>query len=171
MIFLAVDIGLTGAVAALSHTGIWQIGDIPTKPAEDAGERAKRRVDGKALADLIRFYVPAGDSALVIIEDVQARPMGRRNGVELPNSIQSQGSMMRSRGNVEACLDTLGLEVRAIQPQTWKRFYGLIGKAKDDARTKALTLYPSADRVLARKKDINRADALLMAHWAERTMA
>ena len=171
MIVLAIDIGLTGAVATLDHAGRFNLGDIPTLEAEDAGKSAKRRIDGHGLGQLIRHYVPAEESALVLIEDVQARPIGRSGGVERGNSMQSQGSLMRSRGIVEGVLDMLRLPVRVVQPQSWKRHHGLLRTEKDAARVLAIQRFPSAADHLARKKDGNRADALLIAEYGQRVLA
>ena len=162
---VAIDIGLTGAVASLDHTGLWHLGDIPTISAEEPSKKAKRRIDGFALGALIRHYAPADDSCLVLIEDVQARPMGRSGAVEHGNSMQSQGSLMRSRGIIEGVLDMLRLEVKVVQPQSWKAHFGLIKQPKDAAREKAIALYPGAEKHLKRKLDVNRADALLIARF------
>ena len=47
-------------------------------------------------------------------------------------------------------------------PQEWQRFQH-IGAAPDAARQRAVQLYPQLAPMLARKKDHNRADALLLA--------
>ena len=60
------------------------------------------------------------------------------------------------------------MTVHAVPPRVWQRWYGI--KAKGDALDKARALYPLAESHLARKKDHNRADALLLAHFGQRTM-
>jgi hypothetical protein len=171
MIVLGIDIGLTGAIVKVCSDGTWAIGDIPTLAAEEPSKKTKRRIDGRGLADLVRFYVPADEAALILIEDVQARPIGRQNGSQHGNSMQSQGSLMRSRGIVEGVLDVLRLPVKVVQPQAWKRAYGLLGGHKDLARGHAVALYPDALAHLKRKKDINRADALLIARYGLEALA
>jgi hypothetical protein len=118
---------------------------------------------------LLRQIVPANEDALVVYEDVRPRPKG--NGNKHGNSIQSQGSLMRSRGVVEAVLDVAGFETKAVQPQAWKKHFGLIGEEKGDSREKAIALYPDAASRLARVKDHNRGEALLMARFAMETFA
>lgn len=119
------------------------------------------RIDGRALLALLRQFVPAGEAGLVIYEDVRPRPLG--NGGKHGNSMHSQGSLMRSRGIVEAVVDIMRIEHRVIQPQAWKRHYGLIGKGKAESLSVARALYPLADLRLA--KHHNRAEAILMAHF------
>jgi crossover junction endodeoxyribonuclease RuvC len=164
MICIGIDIGLTGAVAFIDPAGGCVVEDIPVLV-----ENEKNRIDGHALATVIRRHWPAGEPALVAFEDVRPRP--QVNGGVRGNTMHSQGSLMRSRGAVESVLDCLRLRAEVVQPQTWKRFYGLIGsKDKADAVAVALRLYPQAAPRLARKKDHNRGDALLIAHFAKRQL-
>lgn len=168
MILIGIDIGLSGAVAFIdSAGGACAIEDMPTVPD---GER--QRLDGRGLADILHRHWPAGEKALAVFEDVRPRP--QTNGGARGNTMYSQGSLMRSRGTVEAVLDVVaGDRLRAvvIQPQAWKRFYGLIGEQKGGSREKALALYPAAQPQLRRVKDHNRAEALLIAHFGLKKLA
>lgn len=174
MIVIGIDIGLTGAVAFVDQRGTCALADIPTIENENG-----KRIDGRALGEILRRYWPAGEPALALFEDVRPRP--QVNGGVRGNTMHSQGSLMRSRGTIEGVLDVLRLEHRIVQPQTWKRFYGLVGavgegrpQAQREALKKqisiktAIDLYPAAKTSLARKKDHNRADALLIAHYGMR---
>jgi hypothetical protein len=158
MIVLAVDIGLTGALAAVDSRQTCSVLDLPT--LEDG---KTRRIDGKALIFAIRALVPIGETATLVIEDVRPRSFGNQG--KQTNSMHSQGSMMRSRGIVEAVCDIARVQIKLVQPQTWKRSFGLIGKDKDAGREVALRLYPQAAGELKLKKHHNRADAILIAHW------
>lgn len=157
MIVLGIDIGVTGALAAVDSRGTCCVADLPTLVIE--GKRmVRRRLDARGLMALVRQFVPAGETALALIEDVHTMPGAI-------NSPQSQGSLMHSRGVVETVLELARLEVQAVQPATWKRHFGLIGKDKADGLVTARALYPSAEYHLKRQKDHNRADALLIAHY------
>lgn len=160
MIAAAIDIGLTGAVGFVDSRGTCTVHDLPTLPDGKAG--SKRRLDGRALGQLLRDHIPAGEACIVVFEDVRPRPNPSRG-----TSIVTEGALMRSRGVVEGVLDCLRLTAHAkvVQPQTWKRHFGLIGKQKYESRLTALALYPCAQHALQRKKDHNRAEALLIAHW------
>lgn len=163
MILIGIDIGVTGAVAAIDAHGSPAIEDIPTLVVP--GKRmVRRRVDPCGLAKILRRMVPAGEAATVVFEDVHAFPGTR-------NSPQSQGSLMHSRGMVEAVVELARFSVHAVQPSAWKRFVGLIGEDKREACKVAATLYPSASLMLERLKDHNRADALLLAHYGRRCLA
>ena len=162
MICIGIDIGVTGAIAAIDEHGAPTLEDIPTR--EIPGKRmVRRRIDPRGLAQILRRLVPADQRATVVFEDVHAFPGAR-------NSPQSQGSLMHSRGMVEAVVELARFNVHAVQPSTWKRFVGLLGEDKAEACRVAARLYPDAAALLARMKDHNRADALLMAHYGQRCL-
>jgi hypothetical protein len=161
MIALGIDVGLTGAIAVVEHRGTAHVFDIPTAP-----DGSGKRVDGRKLILLLRQILPAVEPCVVMFEDIRPRPMG--NAGAHGNTMHSQGSLMRSRGVVEAVLDIARLEWQIVQPQTWKRSFGLLKQGKDEALQVARTLYPALAEDLKRKKDHNRGEALLIAHYALR---
>lgn len=158
IITIGIDIGLTGAICAIDAHGQAHIHDLPV-----IIKGKDKRIDGRELILLLRHMVAADQAGIAVIEDVRPRPMG--NGNSHGNSMHSQGSLMRSRGIVEAVLDIARLGVIVVQPATWKRTYGLIGKGKGEAKDVACRLYPAAAPMLKRVKDHNRADGLLLAHY------
>ncbi len=154
MIIVGIDPGLTGAVAAVDSAGRCTVEDMPTVDLPGAG-LVRRRVDGLALARMLRNMVPAGHACLVVIEDVQA--MGG-------SAVQTMGSMMRSVGSTEAAVEILRMPIKRALPRTWKKFYGLASEKADSLRI-ARELYPTAPLKLA--KHHNRAEALLLAHYGQ----
>lgn len=159
MIVLAIDIGLTGALAAVDSRGTSSVADLPLKAD-------KSRICGRQLLDLVRSFVAPGEPALLVTEDVQPRPQGNSN--RHGNSMHSQGSMMQSKGLVLAVSDIAKLELQLVHPQTWKKFYGLIGQEKAESMAMAKRLYPDADLRLV--KHHNRAEALLIARFGMRKL-
>ncbi len=164
MITIGIDIGLTGAVAAVDGRGTAAVRDLPTTP-----DGKGRRIDGRGLLLLIREFVPIGEAALLIFEDVRARPAG--NGGSHGNSMHSQGSLMRSRGIVEGVADITRLQVQVVQPQTWKRHFGLLKQPKEASAAAARERFPLVVDQLKRVKDHNRAEALLIAAYAQEVAA
>ncbi len=174
MIVIALDPGITGAVAFLGDCTP-SVHDLPTRALPAAARAGKsfvpRRLDARALALLIREIVPAGVDAVAFCERVHAM----RGGV---SSMQAEGSLMRSLGAIEAVLDVLQLSPELVLPQTWQSFYGLVGKNVElrapgqlpAAIQKARQLYPQLQDQLSRVKDHNRAEALLIGHFALRKL-
>ena len=159
MIVVGVDPGLTGAIAFLDSRGSMVVRDIPTVEVEGTG-MVKRKVDGLALARLVREHCPVSDDALVVCEAVRAMP---------GNAIQTQGSLMRSLGAIEAVFEVLRFPVLMIQPQVWKRHFGLKADKGESLRV-ARTLYPHCSDI-TRAKDHNRAESLLIAHYGQQVNA
>jgi hypothetical protein len=171
VIVLGIDPGLTGACAVLGHNGLLAVFDLPTMPIPGVGPKAlvKFKVDGLALRRQILETCPSDEPIAAVVEAVGA--MGGKN-----NSVQTQGSLMRTLGAVECVLECLRLSVDYAHPQTWKRFYGLIDSELKDSERKAKAmdtaraLYPACTDI-ARAKDHNRAEAILIAHWQMRHAA
>lgn len=165
MIVLAIDPGLTGACSVVGHTGLRAVFDLPTMPIPGVGQKAlvQRKLDGLALRRQILDACPADEPIAAVIEAVGV--MGGKN-----NSVQTQGSLMRTLGAVETVLECLRLRVEYAPPQTWKRFFGLIDSKLSPAERKAKALdvarqlYPDCAEI-RRAKDHNRAESILMAHW------
>jgi hypothetical protein len=165
VIVIGIDLGLTGAACAIDEGGA-RVEDLPTRP-----DGTGARLDGRALILLLRAFMPADRHAIAVCEDIRPRPMG--NGGAHGNTMHSQGSLMRSRGALEAACDIAGIRIVWVQPQAWRRFYGLLGasaKNKGDAKKAALEharkLYPGTADRLARVKDQNRAESILIGHYA-----
>lgn len=173
MIVIGIDPGLTGALAFIdTATGAVNIDEIPTRQRRTGGEVAKA-VDGEALSTLVRQRVPADCAALSVCENV--RSFGRSDAARGT----AVDSLQRSLGAIEAIFDVLRMPCALVDPQAWQRLYGLKGKTKEKREHGALPaaivtarqLYPAAAPLLARVKDHNRAEALLIAHYGRSTLA
>lgn len=166
MIVIGVDPGLTGAVARYcTASGDTCVEDIPTKLMEWA-MLGKRRVDGRALAHMLRDMAPASDSFVIAIEAV-----GIIKGEG--NAIQSVGSLCGTVCAILAVADVIRADVMPCRPADWKADYGLkrakgekAAAWKNRSRIKALELFPALSDRLKLKKHADRAEALLIARWA-----
>lgn len=153
-LILGIDPGLEGALVLLdTRSGVVLDGlDMPT-----SGEKTKRRVEGSLLADIIRRWRP--DCAA--IEAVGAMP---------GQGVSSSFRFGMAYGAVIGVVSALGVATTFYAPASWMKPMGLKGDDKEGHRQMALALYPQASRWLARRKDHNRADALLLArHHAIKT--
>ena len=173
-IVIGIDIGLTGCISRFGPGIPPELADIPTipdgpaRPGRDNSSIQPMRIDGRLLLDLLHRLCPAGHAVVAVFEDVRARPMG--NSESHFNSFHSQNSLVLSRGVIQAVLDVAGFKAHPVQPQTWKRFFGLNGADKEDARRMAQTMFPSLKDQLQRKKDHNRAESLLIGHYGLRNL-
>lgn len=164
MRILGIDPGLSGGVAILITGGdldgpcrCWGAIDIPTM-----GEDVKRRVDAKEFERFIRAGIP--DHAVI-----------ERAGI-MPSQGASSGFRYgRAVGALEAVVHCCNVPLAIVEPQAWKKHFGLPGKlkatdAKEQARLAALRVLPSAAEFFKLKKDHGKAEALLIAMWLADTM-
>jgi crossover junction endodeoxyribonuclease RuvC len=147
---LAIDPGITGAYALLGD--IVLVDDLPVHVAQH-GQKAKVRSE----LDLHGFHrlLTAHRIAHAFIEQVSAMP---KQGV---TSVFRFGY---SAGALYGVLVANDVPVTFVLPQDWQKHHH-IGPAPDAARQRAVQLYPAIAPMLARKRDHNRADALLLAHY------
>lgn len=163
MMIFGIDPGLTGGLACIdSRTRACSVHDLPTTPLEGNG-LIKRRIQGRALGLLLRSLHPAGEDAVVYLEQVGA--MGGKD-----NSVQSQASLAGTYTGIRCVLDVLQMRQVLVSPQTWKRAFNLMRvKGEKEAAYKgrhlelARRMYPDADLRLAAHH--NRAEAVLIAHF------
>jgi crossover junction endodeoxyribonuclease RuvC len=180
VIVVGIDPGLSGAIAAINtRTGGVVIEDMPTKET-GAGGTVQRRIDGRALAVMLRRLAPAdevGDKGPFVVCELVHAIAGKRDG---QGGMQQMGSLMRTLGAVEAVLDAMQFESTYVRPQGWRPIYGgslkvdepdqrkRVEAQKKAARELAMRMYPAAQDLLKRVKDHNRAEALLIAHFGRR---
>lgn len=179
MIVLAVDPGLTGGCAVLTETGLRAVFELPTMDDRSVGPAAmiQRKIDGRALVTQLRLHCPAHEQVRAVLEKVSVMPTPKSGRPDMKdNTAQAQSSLIRSFTTVETVLECLGWAPAYANPQTWKRFYGLIDSSLTTAQRKAKALacarrlYPDCGE-LRLAKDHNKAEAILLAHWFLETKA
>ncbi len=148
MSVIGIDPGLEGAFAIFVEDGTYCVVDTPTITFEKHG-KTRRAYEVTRIADALRAL-----RAEVFLELVNAQPK---------NATRAAFLMGRGVGMWEGIIGTLGLPLHYVAPQSWKRHHRLLGTDKQAARLKAQQLFPAAD--LRRKKDVGRADALLIADY------
>lgn len=109
-------------------------------------------IDPHALAALLRAQ--AGAQA-VYVENVSAMPK---------QGVASTFRFGRAFGAILATVQLSGLRLELVTPSKWKRHHGL-GPDKEQARALAIRRFPALAGDLARKKDADRAEALLIADF------
>ena len=148
-LYLGIDPGLTGAVAAVDAQGhVHLLEELPTI-LRGTG-RVKRELDPAGLAHLLRPITD--DIAVALVETVGSRP---------GQGVASVFSLGQSSGVIAGVLATLGIPVITTTPAKWKKQMGLIGTDKEASRALATRLFPGID--LHRKRDHNLAESLLLA--------
>jgi crossover junction endodeoxyribonuclease RuvC len=147
MITIGIDPGLTGAISIFKNGEFVHVEDMPV--IEKLTGKGKM-VDAREL----RAICECAEITTYWIEDVHAMP---------GQGVSSMFSFGRSLGVIEGV--TAGQAINYVNPRKWKKHFGLSGKDKDAARTMAKLKFPDAAEHLTRKKDIGRADAILIGAY------
>ena len=146
--YIGIDPGNTGAVAVLNNDGtFFECFDIPLK-----AEGKNKIID----SEYLRFQMDTAWTKNVYLETVHAMPN---------QGVTSMFNFGQGYGIIKGVLGGLDIEYTLVTPQSWKKHHGLLKTDKDAARLKAIELFPEAEQYLQRKKDIGRADALLIAAY------
>jgi hypothetical protein len=159
MIHIGIDPGLSGAIVAFLPSGEIEFHDMPVLvSAKRSGKGKDTQIGYAGLAYILRRY-PVSGECMAIVEQVGVMPG------EGPTGAFKFGLC---NGALFATLATLQIPYTKAIPQTWKRSFGLLKTEKDEARQKALQLFPAAVDSLKLKKHHGRADALLLTEYLRR---
>lgn len=155
---IGIDPGVEGAAALIADAGV-AVFDLPV-----AQYGATKQISGPLLTALLVMLEPDQ----VVIEDNRASPQSRTSG-------KTNYSMGLSMGVCIGVVGALGIPLDRLSPRTWQRVMGMAtvpaAERKEAARQRAIELWPNlATEGLTRKKDHNRAEALLIAEAARRRM-
>lgn len=161
MKIVAIDPGVTPTLCL-------RYGDV-TAFFEETSVKVKRNKTMKSepAAVLIAQKLREWQPDLVVIENVQPRPVrdGRAQGMG------STAAFMAAKGILIGICAGLELPTEMVSPLRWQRDMKLRKGGEENVRMKALEIFPKLGEQLKRKKDHNRAAALLMAVWGERFAA
>lgn len=147
-VFIGIDPGKSGAIAFLDNRQRILIYDFPDQTAVTTLRSiAEYRTTGRVNA---------------VIEKVSARP---------GQGVVSMFRFGTNYGEWIGRLTALGIPYDLVVPQKWQKAVMDSGRQKDKKKAsleRARRLFPQAQSLLTRKKDHNRADALLIAEYCRR---
>ena len=153
MILLGIDPGVSGALSVYEHKKLIEVLDMPTM---SEGKKNKKQINSAQLSLEIKKRINGSDENAVVIEHVTAMP---------GQGVTSMFNFGQSFGVIKGICSALNLPVYFVRPVKWKKHFNLIGSSKDASRTKAIEMFPSFSDNMARKKDANKADAILIGRY------
>ena len=153
MLIIGIDPGIKGAICILKDGKILDVFDMPIMPV---GKKNKSQVNGSQIYNEIQKAIIDEDKKdiKVVIEQVSAMP---------GQGVTSMFNFGQSFGVIKGICAALNLPIYFVRPAKWKKHFNLIKTNKDASRTKVIEVYPEISSKLHRKKDSNRADAILIA--------
>jgi crossover junction endodeoxyribonuclease RuvC len=153
MIIFGVDPGVSGAISVLENKKIIEVYEMPTMID---GKKNKKQVNGSQVANIIKERLNGDNEIIVVVEHVNAMP---------GQGVTSMFNFGQSFGVIKGICSALSLPIYFVRPSKWKRHFNLIKTNKDASRTKVIEVYPEISSKLYRKKDSNKADAILIARY------
>ena len=153
MLIIGIDPGISGSICFLEDGKILEVVEMPTM-AE--GKKNKRQVNGSQIYNEIsrRIHKLSKQDIRVIIEQVSAMP---------GQGVTSMFNFGQSFGILKGICSAMQLPMYFVRPAKWKKYFGLINSEKDASRTRAIEMFPYFSSELSKKKDSNKADAILIA--------
>ena len=155
MYIISIDPGISGSICFFEDGKILDVIDTPTMAD---GKKNKKQVNGSQIYNEILKRIKNIDKKdiRVIIEQVSAMP---------GQGVTSMFNFGQSFGILKGICSAMQLPMYFIRPAKWKKYFNLIKSEKDASRTKAIEIFPYFSSNLAKKKDSNKADAILIASY------
>ena len=155
MLIIGIDPGIKGAICIFKNGKILDVFDMPIMPV---GKKNKSQVNGSQIYNEIQKAIIDEDKKdiKVVIEQVSAMP---------GQGVTSMFNFGQSFGVLKGIFSAMQIPMDFISPVKWTKYFNLIITQKDSSRTKAIEFFPYISHKLSRKKDANKADAILIASF------
>ena len=155
MIIIGIDPGLSGSICFFEDGKILDVVEMPTMIE---GKKNKKQVNGSQIYNEILKRTSNLDKSdiKVVIEQVSAMP---------GQVVTSMFNFGQSYGILKGICSAMQLPVYFVRPAKWKKYFNLINSEKDASRTRAIEIFPYFSSQLSKKKDSNKADAILISSF------
>ena len=155
MLVIGIDPGISGSICFFQDGKIIDVVEMPTMIE---GKKNKKQVNGSQIFNEISYRIKKIDKKdiKVVIEQVSAMP---------GQGVTSMFNFGQSFGILKGICSAMQLPMYFVRPAKWKKYFNLINSEKDASRTRAIEIFPYFSSQLSRKKDSNKADAILIASF------
>jgi crossover junction endodeoxyribonuclease RuvC len=155
MLIIGIDPGISGSICFFQDGKIVDVVEMPTMTE---GKKNKKQVNGSQIFNEISEKIKKLDKKeiKVVIEQVSAMP---------GQGVTSMFNFGQSFGILKGICSSMQLPMYFVRPTKWKKYFNLINSEKDASRTRAIEIFPYFSSQLSRKKDSNKADAILIASF------
>ena len=159
MLIIGIDPGISGSICFFEDGKILEVIEMPVMTD---GKKNKKQVNGAQIYNEFskRINKKKDDEVRVVIEQVSAMP---------GQGVTSMFNFGQSFGILKGICSAMQLPMFFIRPAKWKKYFNLINSQKDASRTRAIEIFPYFSTQLSKKKDSNKADAILIASFYHET--
>ena len=154
MLIIGIDPGISGSICFFKDGKILEVIEMPVMTE---GKKNKKQVNGAQIYnEFLKRINNKGDQIRVVIEQVSAMP---------GQGVTSMFNFGQSYGILKGICSAMQLPMFFVRPAKWKKYFNLINSQKDASRTRAIEIFPYFSTQLSKKKDSNKADAILIASF------
>ena len=155
MLIIGIDPGISGSICFFEDGKIVDVIEMPTMTE---GKKNKKQVNGSQIYNEIfkRINKLPKKDIRVIVEQVSAMP---------GQGVTSMFNFGQSFGILKGICSAMQLPIYFVRPAKWKKYFNLINSEKDASRTRAIEIFPYFSSQLSKKKDANKADAILISSF------
>ena len=155
MLIIGIDPGISGSICFMEDGKILDVIEMPTMTE---GKKNKKQVNGSQIFNEIskKINLIKKVDTRVVIEQVSAMP---------GQGVTSMFNFGQSFGILKGICSAMQLPMYFVRPVKWKKYFNLINSEKDASRTRAIEIFPYFSSQLSKKKDSNKADAILIASF------
>ena len=154
MLIIAIDPGISGSICFFEDGKILEVIEMPVMTE---GKKNKKQVNGAQIYnEFLKRINKKDDEIRVVIEQVSAMP---------GQGVTSMFNFGQSFGILKGICSAMQLPMFFVRPAKWKKYFNLINSQKDASRTRAIEIFPYFSTQLSKKKDSNKADAILIASF------
>ncbi len=155
MLIIGIDPGISGSICFFEDGKILDVLEMPTMTE---GKKNKKQVNGAQIYNEIITRINKFDkeNVRVVIEQVSAMP---------GQGVTSMFNFGQSFGMIKGICSAMQLPMFFVRPAKWKKYFNLLNSEKDASRTRAIEIFPYFSTQLSKKKDSNKADAILIASF------
>ena len=159
MLIIGIDPGISGSICFLDNGKLL---DVIEMPIMTDGKKTKKQVTGPQVYNEMtkRIQQFEKNKIRVVIEHVSAMP---------GQGVTSMFNFGQSFGILKGICTAMQLPMYFVRPTKWKKYFNLLNSEKDASRTRAIEIFPYFSSQLSRKKDSNKADAILIASFYHET--
>ncbi len=154
MLIIGIDPGISGSICFFEDGKILEAIEMPIMTE---GKKNKKQVNGAQIYnEFLKRINRKNEEIRVVIEQVSAMP---------GQGVTSMFNFGQSFGILKGICSAMQLPVFFVRPAKWKKYFNLINCQKDASRTRAIEIFPYFSTQLSKKKDSNKADAILIASF------
>ena len=154
MLIVGIDPGISGSICFFEEGKIL---DVIEMPVMTDGKKNKKQVNGAQIYNEIFKRIDTSHKDIrVVIEQVSAMP---------GQGVTRMFNFGQSFGLLKGLCSAMQLPMFFVRPAKWKKYFNWRTAQKEASRTRAIEIFPYFLAKKTKKKDSNKADAILIASF------